>query len=134
MTLNFQSFNIKLSHILSHVCVNTDRVLDWILDLLPTLTHDSQLHLIIASSLISTLYKSHAKSFPACSVFTSNCLVMASNYGYSSASGLKASLNGSSLPTAFLINCAPTLFFRLPYRTDLVAPVVFLINPQHGPQ
>jgi hypothetical protein len=39
----------------------------------------------------------HTKSFPACSVFTSSCLVTASNNGYSSASGLKSSLNGGSL-------------------------------------
>jgi hypothetical protein len=41
-----------------------------------------------------------AKSFPARSVFISNCLIMASNNGYSSASGLKSSLNGGSFPTA----------------------------------
>jgi hypothetical protein len=35
----------------------------------------------------------HAKSLPACSVFTSNYLATAS------ASGLKSSLNGGSLPT-----------------------------------
>jgi hypothetical protein len=46
MTLNFQSFNIKLYYTLSCVCVTTDGVLDWILDLLTTLTHDLQLHLI----------------------------------------------------------------------------------------
>jgi hypothetical protein len=41
----------------------------------------------------------HAKSFPACCVFTTRFLVMAYNNGYSSASGLKSSLNGGSLPT-----------------------------------
>jgi hypothetical protein len=68
-----------------------------------------------------TLYKSHAKSFPAHSVFTSTCLVTASIYGYSSASGLRSSLNGGSLPTASFVH-------RLPNRTDVVAPVVFLIT------
>jgi hypothetical protein len=43
--------------------------------------------------------RAHAKYFPACSVFTSNCLVTDSNTSYSSASGLKSSLNGGSLPT-----------------------------------
>jgi hypothetical protein len=48
------------------------------LDLLTTLTYNSQLHLIIVLSLISTLHKSlehTTKSFPACNVFTSSCLV-----------------------------------------------------------
>jgi hypothetical protein len=66
-----------------------------ILDLLTTYTHDTELQLIIALSLFPTLYK----SFPALSVWTSGCLVTASNNGYSSASGLKTSLNGGSTPT-----------------------------------
>jgi hypothetical protein len=50
----------------------------------------------------------HIKFFPACSVFTSICLVTASNNDYSSASGLKSSLNGGSLPTAYSCsNCPP---------------------------
>jgi hypothetical protein len=44
--------------ILSRVRVTLDGVLDWRLDLLTTLTHDSWQHLIIARSLISTFYKS----------------------------------------------------------------------------
>jgi hypothetical protein len=44
----------------------------------------------------------HAKSFVVFSVFSSNCLVTASKTGYSSASGLKSCLNGSSLPTVCL--------------------------------
>jgi hypothetical protein len=43
----------------------------------------------------------HAKSFPACSVFTTRFLVTVSNDGYSSASALKFTLNGGSLPTAY---------------------------------
>jgi hypothetical protein len=42
----------------------------------------------------------HAKSFPASIVFTRRFLVTASNNSYSSASRLKSSLNGGSLPTA----------------------------------
>jgi hypothetical protein len=45
----------------------------------------------------------HAKSFPACSVFISSCLVTASNNGYSSASVLKFSLNGGYLPTVLRV-------------------------------
>jgi hypothetical protein len=47
---------------------------------------------------ITTVY---AKSFPVCNVFTARFLVTASNNGYSSASVLKFSLNGDSLPTLF---------------------------------
>jgi hypothetical protein len=40
------------------LCVTLNRVFDWKLGLLTTLTHDSWLHLIIVPLLISTLYKS----------------------------------------------------------------------------
>jgi hypothetical protein len=79
-----------------------DGVLDWRQDLLTTSTHDSWLQLIIAPSLISTLYKSlkhadyHSQSV---TVSTIRLLVTATNSGYSSAFGLKSSLNGGSLPT-----------------------------------
>jgi hypothetical protein len=75
-----------------------------------------------------TLYITRApvKSFPACTVFTRSCLVTASNNGYSSASVLKSALSCGSLATASFPH-------RLPYRTDLVAPTVFLITPLHGP-
>jgi hypothetical protein len=46
----------------------------------------------------------HSKSFQTRSVFTSICLVTASNYGYSSASELKSSLNGSSLPIELFLS------------------------------
>jgi hypothetical protein len=55
------------------------RGLDWRLDLLTTLTHDSWLHLIIAPSLISTLYKSleHTEFSQFVAVSTSLFLVTA---------------------------------------------------------
>jgi hypothetical protein len=53
----------------------------------------------------------HTKSFPVRSVFSSSCLVTAPNNGYSSASGLKFSLNNGSLPTE--------LFFRVRVRITL---------------
>jgi hypothetical protein len=82
---------------------------------------------IIAPSLISTLHKSpHAKSSPTCCVFNSRSLVTASNSGDSAASALKSSLNGGSLSTVPFLH-------GLPYRTDLVALVVFLIPTRHGP-
>jgi hypothetical protein len=57
----------------------------------------------------------HAESFPPCSGFTSSCLIMAFNNGYSSAYGLKSSLNGGTL------------------LTELSLHFVSLITPQHGP-
>jgi hypothetical protein len=51
--------------------------------------------------------RTHAKSFPARSVFISIYLITAPNNGYSSASWLKSSLNGGSLPTAYC--CARTV-------------------------
>jgi hypothetical protein len=71
--------------------------------------------------------QNHAKSFPVRSVFINSCLVKASNNGYTFASGLKSPLNGSSLLT-------DTFLHRLPYKTDLVAPAVFLITSRHGPR
>jgi hypothetical protein len=88
---------------------------------------------------IHTLSKSlaHTLSFPSRSVFDSCCLVTASNNDYSSASGLEV-LSKRRLPSNFFwykcltlrlaiishtsqaINWTLTVFFRLPYRTDLV--------------
>jgi hypothetical protein len=45
--------------------------------------------------------RAHVKYFPACSVFTNSCLATASNNDNSSASRLKSSLKGGSLPTDF---------------------------------
>jgi hypothetical protein len=61
------------------------------MDLLTTYTHDSWLHLIIAPSPISTLYKSlqHTRQvFSVCCIFSSRSLATASNSGGSSASAL----------------------------------------------
>jgi hypothetical protein len=61
--------------------------MDWWIDLLTTCTHHSELQVITALSLISTLYKSlHAKSSPAYCVLTSRSLSTSSNDGDSSAS------------------------------------------------
>jgi hypothetical protein len=54
-------------------------------------------------------------------------LVTASNSGDSSASALKSYLNGDSLPTDYFLH-------RLPYGTDFIAPIVFLITLRHGPR
>jgi hypothetical protein len=50
---------------------------------------------------------------------------MAPNSGDSSASSFKSFLNGGSLPT-------DTFLHRLPYRHDLVAPIVYLTSPRHA--
>jgi hypothetical protein len=65
------------------------RGMDWILDLVTTRTHHSELQVIAAPLLISTVHRSpqHPLSlFPACCVFKSHSLAMASNSGNSSAS------------------------------------------------
>jgi hypothetical protein len=60
-----------------------------------TFTDDSWLYLIIALSLISTVYRIlRVKSSPSCSFFTSRCLVTALNNGDSSASVLKSLISG----------------------------------------
>jgi hypothetical protein len=57
----------------------------------------------IANLHNSQLTRTHAKSFPACIVFTRHFLVTASSNGYSSASALKSPPNGSSLPAVLSI-------------------------------
>jgi hypothetical protein len=75
--------------------VSIDWVLDCSSDLLTTYQHDSELQAITALLLIFTFYKSlHAKISPACSVFTSRCLVTVLNNGDFSASVLTSLLSG----------------------------------------
>jgi hypothetical protein len=60
-----------------------------------TYTQHSELQSLKTLSLIPTSYKSvHTKSSPACSVFTSHCLVTALDNGDSSASVLTSLLSG----------------------------------------
>jgi hypothetical protein len=61
----------------------------------------------------------HAKSFPASCVFSSHSLATSYNSESSSAPALMSTLNDSFL-------------HRLPYRSDLVATVVFLATLRHG--
>jgi hypothetical protein len=66
---------VNSKHLTVTYCgVTVDGVLDWVLDLLTTLTHNSYSCLITAPSLISTRYK----SFPVRRVFISSCLITAS--------------------------------------------------------
>jgi hypothetical protein len=98
--------------------VTIDGVLDWIRDLLTNLARNSQLHLITAPSLISTLNK----SFPVRSVCPRRFLVTASNNDYSSASGLKSSLNGGSNISSQLIDRITTQFIISCKFKDMVRP------------
>jgi hypothetical protein len=69
----------------------------------------------------------HAKSFPASCIYTSRSLVTTSNSRDPSASALKSALNNTSFPTDIF-------FHRLPYGTESVAAIVFLLTPRHGPR
>jgi hypothetical protein len=105
-----------------------DWVLEWTLDLLATYTHNSEIQVITASPLISTIHKSPQHMLRVSSLL---CLHQpfpgnGFNSGDSSASELKSSLNGGSPGTDSFLH-------RLPYRTDLIAATVFLITPRHGP-
>jgi hypothetical protein len=117
------NYRSATENIVTWMGVTLTGILDWILDSLTTLQHDSELQVITAPSLISKRYKSHAKSFPARNVFTSSCLVTASNNGYSFAFTPKFFLNGGSLPTDPFLH-------RFPYKTDsLEVKVKFMLRP-----
>jgi hypothetical protein len=73
--------------------VTINGALNWILDLLPTLT---QFVITLNSNAIAYLNtlqitRAYAKSFPVRGVFASSCLVTVPNNGYFSASGVKSS-------------------------------------------
>jgi hypothetical protein len=73
------------------------RGVDWWMALLTTYVHRSELQVITAPLLISTLYKSPQQQlshFPACSVFNSRSPAMHSSNGDSYASLLTSLLSG----------------------------------------
>jgi hypothetical protein len=84
---------------------------------LNTYTHGSELQAITVPPLISTIDKSphHLLRLFQLAVSSPAVLVTASKSGDSSTCTLKSCLHS------------------LPYRTDLVGPVLFLITPRHGP-
>jgi hypothetical protein len=87
----------RVDHICYNIvtCMSDSRlVLDWRLDLLTILTHDSWLHLIIAPSFISTLYSSllHTLSFFQ-SAFNSRFPITDLNNGDSTTAPIKSSLH-----------------------------------------
>jgi hypothetical protein len=98
------------------------RGVDWWIDLLTTYTHHSELPVITALSLISTLYKSpqHPLSLSlACCVFISHSMATASDNGDSSASRSQVVSSQSPVQKSTL-NWQPT--------TNLVAPFDFKIT------
>jgi hypothetical protein len=85
----------------------------------------SQLLITRNYSAISDFYSlpvtpEHAKSFPACSAFTTRFLITASNKAYSSTSGFRSSLNGGFLPTAY--SCASCPPYNPSARTTIENP------------
>jgi hypothetical protein len=111
------------------------------MDLLTAYTHHTELHVITALPLISTLYKSlqHPFSlFPACRASISHSLAKVSNSGDSSASRVQvlssqppmqnSTLNWQLPPGLAAVSHQPP---RL--STEWVAPTVFKITPLHGP-
>jgi hypothetical protein len=75
MSAQLASCSLLAQHIITYLGVWTGE-----LDLLTTCTHHSELQVITALSVISTLYTSlHAKSSLACSVSNSRSLATASN-------------------------------------------------------
>jgi hypothetical protein len=111
------------------------RGMDWWINLLPTYAHHSQLQVITAVTLISTIHKSlHAKSFPACSDFNSHSLTAASNSGDSPASRAqvllseplvqKTTLNSTTAPSVLSLACTAQL---------TVCPSSLLISSRRGP-
>jgi hypothetical protein len=86
------------------------RGMDWILDLLTTWTHHSELQLITAPSLISTLSKSQQNPlslFPACYIFNSRPLTTATNSGDPSPSYTHVVALRRIFHNWNLVNCQP---------------------------
>jgi hypothetical protein len=140
--------SMVLKFILSHVWVRDyRREMVWWMDLMTTYTHHSELKVITALSLISTIYKSpqHPLNLsPACCVFISRSLATVSNSGDYSASRTqvlssqtpvqKWTLSWQPPPRLAAISCQPpSLLFTGWLSTDWVAPIVFKIIPLHGP-
>jgi hypothetical protein len=74
---------------------------------------------------IGFIATAHAKSFPACYVFTNRSQITASNNGDSSASALRTTLNGGSLQTdSFLRLLASHNFLEPPNQS--IPPITVL--------
>jgi hypothetical protein len=118
------------------------RGVDWWIDLLTTYTHNSELQVITALLVISTLYKlsHHSLSlFPACCSFIIRSITTATNSGGSLVSSPQVLLwqppvqnSTHSTRAPFFsplcrahLNCQPS--------TELVVPVLFFITTLHGP-
>jgi hypothetical protein len=103
--------------------VITDGVLDnGFMDYLQAVTTNN--YNTIADFHTLHITTTYTKSFPVCSVFIRRFRVTASNNGYSSASGLKSSLNGGSLPTELFLGLSfmlrPVLLHACPLQRERV--------------
>jgi hypothetical protein len=98
----------NITYMLSRVRVTLDGVLDWILDLLTTYTRDSELQAINSATVnLPTIHKPPQHSLDSLLRLRQPFPGNGFNNGNSSASALKSSLNGGSLPTLFQLS----LFF-----------------------
>jgi hypothetical protein len=97
---------------------NCERSLDWILDLFITLAHNSELNLIAVSPLISTFHKTPQHPLSILQLAVSS-----------------RAIPWRRLPTVEILqhHTLKFCFHSLPYRTHLVAPVIFTITPRYGP-
>jgi hypothetical protein len=111
--------------VLSRITVTLDGVLDLRLDLLTTLTHDSWLHLIIAPSLIFTLYKSLQHTL---SLFSLLFPGKASNSGDSSASVLTLLLTAA---TKSYLQSPLQLSYNSLFYSWLTSKLVSVITSRH---
>jgi hypothetical protein len=119
------------------VCATVDGVLDWILDLLTTYTHHSELQVIRAISLTSTLYTLSPLQ-PAISsiavpwqrLLTVEILQLHVLRFYLHSLPRRTlcelTVNWATAPSLLGLPC------RTQLSTDWVAPIVFLITPLHG--
>jgi hypothetical protein len=101
-----------------------DGVVDWILHLLTTLPHDLELQLTTAPPLTCTIRKSPQHPLSRFKLAASSPAILwqrLSTVGILELDALKSPLKDGSPQTAPFPN-------RLPYRTDWVAPIIFLIT------
>jgi hypothetical protein len=127
-----------LRHNIVHVlCVTINGVLNRVLDILTTYTHDSELQVITAPALISTLFQITtvpSMSFPVY-VFTSRSLATASNNGDPSASRAHVlserrlpsnCLFSSQTPVQNWLGCSSCLPHNSSARTTQTTPFILV--------
>jgi hypothetical protein len=104
-------------HIVTCMSVTIDGFWIGFIDLLYTRLGNTSNYSATANLYNSQITTAPANPFSARSVFTSSCLVTASNNGYSSCSMLKSFLNGCSLPN--VCSCSRCSPYEPPARTTV---------------